>query len=102
MIANKHELRRFLTSQAQVLRSYGVRQIGVFGSFARGDQTEASDIDFMVEFEPGRKTWANFMDLADFLESHAGRRIELLTPQALGDRVRDKILAQVEYVDLAA
>lgn len=79
-----------------------MRQIGVFGSFARGDQTDASDIDFMVEFEPGRKTWANFMDLADFLEAHAGRRIELLTPQTLGDRVRDKILAQVEYVDLAA
>lgn len=80
----------------------GVRRIGVFGSFARGDQTFASDVDLLVEFAAGRKTYRNFIDLAYFVQDHLGRRVELVTPEALSGHVREKILAQVEYVPFAA
>lgn len=102
MIETKEQLREFLTANADKIRAFGVERIGVFGSFARGDQTPASDIDFMVVFQPGQKTWHHFSDLYDFLEEHAGRRVELLTPESLKERKRDRILAQVEYVPLAA
>ena len=102
MIETKAQLQEFLTANANKIRAFGVEQIGVFGSFARSEQDSQSDIDFMVVFSPGEKTFRHFMDLADFLEEHAGRRIELLTPESLAEHVRSKILAQVEYVQLAA
>ncbi len=102
MIQTKEELKRFLIGHADAILAFGVERIGVFGSFSRGEQTNDSDIDFMVVFKPGQKTWDNFIHLAYFLEDHAGRRIELLTPESLRDQKREKILAQVEYVPLAA
>lgn len=98
MIQTKHELTQFLIDHADEIRAFGVERLGVFGSFARGDQTAASDIDFMVVFASGKKKFRSFMALADFLEESAGRRIELLTPESLNPRNRDQILAQVEYV----
>lgn len=102
MIQTKLELNQFLNDHADEIRAFGVERLSVFGSFARGDQTAASDIDFMVVFAPGKKNFRNFMGLADFLEDQAGRRIELLTPESLAEHVRAKILAQVSYVPLAA
>lgn len=98
MITTKRELERFLIDHAEGIRAFGVERLGVFGSFARGDQTMDSDIDFMVEFQPGQKSFRNFMDLANYLEDHVGRRIELVTPEGLSDRAREKILAKVEYL----
>lgn len=102
VIATKDQLQQFLREHAEEIQRFGVERIGVFGSFARGEQTVDSDIDFMVVFAPGRKSFRNFMDLADYLEEHVGRRIEVLTPEALTERSRDRILAQVEYVPFAA
>ncbi len=102
MITTKAEIEALLLQNKDFIRSLGVERIGVFGSFASGNQTGASDIDFMVVFAPGRKSFRSFMDLADFLEERAGRRIELLTPESLAEHVRGKIMAQVFYVPLAA
>ncbi len=101
-VDTRRELDELLNTHASRIREFGVEQIGVFGSFARGEQTDTSDIDLMVVFAPGKKTYRNFIDLAYFLEDNAGRRIELLTPEALSDRIRDRVLSQVDYVPLAA
>ncbi len=98
MIKTKRALEQFLIDHADEIRAFDVARIGVFGSFARGDITAKSDIDFMVVFRPDDETFRNFMDLADFLEEHTGRTVEILTPDSLNHRIRDKVLAQVEYV----
>ena len=69
----------------------GVSALWLFGSVARGDAPEASDIDLLVRFE-GRATFDRYMDLKLFLEDLSGCRVDLLTEHALRKEVR----AQVE------
>ena len=73
------------------LAELGVSSLSLFGSVARGDATEASDVDLLVRFE-GRTTFDRYMDLKLFLEDLLGRRVDLVTEQALREEVR----AQVE------
>ena len=70
----------------------------MFGSFVRGEQTDSSDIDILVEFEPARKTFDNFIRMAFLLEQLLGRRVELVTPEALSPYLKPHILREVEYV----
>lgn len=55
------------------LRELSVRELALFGSFVRGDATEASDIDFLVEFE--KKTFDNYLDTKEFLETLSAVRL---------------------------
>lgn len=57
------------------IRGYGVRRIGLFGSYCRGEQTETSDVDILVEFEDDEKTFDNYMDLKFFLEDLFGLKV---------------------------
>lgn len=99
-ITTKAELFSRLQSHHAALRSYGVRQYGVFGSFVRDEPQETSDIDLLVEFEPGQKTFTNFIDLAFYLEDVLGRRVEVVTKEALSPHIGPHILQEVEYVTL--
>jgi uncharacterized protein len=62
-------------------------------------QTEQSDVDFVVEFFPGKKTFQNFMGLAFFLKDLLQRRVELITPESLSPCLRSTILSEVESVE---
>ena len=73
------------------LTELGVTSLSLFGSVARGDATETSDIDLLVSFD-GRATFDRYMDLKLFLEDLLGRRVDLVTEKALREEVR----AQVE------
>jgi uncharacterized protein len=66
--------------------SFAVKRIGLVGSFARGEQKEASDIDILVEFE--KPTFRNFMDLSFYLEDLFGREVDLVTVKGLHSRIR--------------
>jgi predicted nucleotidyltransferase len=79
------------------LHFFGVRRIGLFGSFAHGTQHSDSDIDLLVEFEPEKKTFDNFMNLAFCLEDELGRKVELVTPESLSPYIGPHILQEVEY-----
>lgn len=72
------------------IKGFGVRSLGLFGSFAHGDNTETSDLDLVVEFE--KKTFDAYMDLKLFLESLFGRRVDLVLADALKPRLRGPIL----------
>ena len=82
-LATKQDILAILQENRTQLRSLGVRRLGLFGSFVRGEQRVDSDIDFLVEFEPDRKTFDHFMNLAVLLEDLVHRRIELVTTAAL-------------------
>ena len=66
-----HVLSYIQKHQAQI-RAFGVSKLGLFGSFVRGQQDENSDIDVLVEFDSGRKTFDAFIRLAFFLEDLLG------------------------------
>jgi predicted nucleotidyltransferase len=76
--------------------------VGVFGSFARGQQSDRSDVDILVEFEQGKKSFDNFMHLAFFLEQQIGRRVELVTPESLSPHIGPHILREVEYASISS
>lgn len=70
------------------LRMWGVRRVGVFGSFRHDAAREDSDVDLLVEFEPGQKTFDHFLALAAFLEGSLQRPVALVTPEALSPASR--------------
>lgn len=99
-ITTKTDLFSRVADQQQHLRRFGVQRLGVFGSFVREQQQETSDIDVLVEFAPGHKTFDNFMHLAFYLEDLFGRNVDLLTPESLSPYLGPQILREVEYVTL--
>ena len=99
---NKAVIFEELRRNKDVLTNYGVKQIGLFGSFVRNEGKEGSDVDFLVDFETGKKTFDNFMDLAFFLEDLFQRKVEVVTPQGLSPYIGPYILKSVEYVSLAS
>lgn len=94
-------LERILCEREQ-LASLGVVSIGLFGSFARGDQHSESDVDVLVEFAPDKHSFDNFMDVSFFLEDLLGRKVEVITPEALSPHIGPHILKEVERVPIAA
>ena len=101
-VESKEQLFELLRQHEAQLRRFGVRSCGLFGSFARGEQGGGSDVDLPVEFEPGRKSFDNFMGLAFFLEEVLGRRVDLVTPESLSPHTGPLILREVEYAATAA
>ena len=75
---------------------YEVERIGYFGSYARGEQTDDSDIDILVEFRQPLG-WA-FFDLQDLLEEKLKKKVDLVSNRALKEQLRDTILRQTRYV----
>jgi predicted nucleotidyltransferase len=82
------------------IRRLGVARLGIFGSFARDTVRPDSDLDVLVEFEAGQKTYDNLFELGALLETQFGRRVEVVTTDALSPYLGPKILREVKYVDL--
>jgi predicted nucleotidyltransferase len=99
-VTNKRDLLERLQANRDRLKGFGVRRYGLFGSFVRDEAREDSDVDLLIEFEPGQKTFDNFMVLGFFLEDLLGRRVETLTPEGLSPHIGPHILREVEYVPL--
>lgn len=78
------------------IKALGVRRLSLFGSFLRGDQNLKSDVDFLVAFEPGRKSSKNLMELRGLLEEFLGRHVELVTPESLDQYIGPYILQEIE------
>ena len=92
---------RLRDAEAEI-RALGVRRLALFGSFARGEAGDDSDVDFLVEFEPGQKSFDRFLDLAELLERAVGRRVDLLTTESLSPYIGPHILAEAADVLRAA
>jgi len=94
------QILKTLREHDEQLKEFAVCRIGLFGSYAKGSETDESDIDFLVEFE--KPTYDNFYNLIEYLEGLFGRRVEILTPSALEtmriEEVADSIRESVVYV----
>ena len=83
-------------NQAQ-LKDLGVRSLSIFGSVARGEETQGSDLDVLVEFE-GQPTFDGFMDTKIYLEDLLGRKVDLVLPQAIKPQLKPHILQDMIHV----
>jgi len=72
---------------------YGIRNIRVFGSLARGEADPESDIDLLVEYVPGHGGFA-FVDFCDAVEGLLRRKVDVVTENSLHPVIRDKVLAE--------
>jgi len=90
------EIREILRKCLPEIRDkYGVTSIGIFGSYARGEEAPDSDIDIIVEFD--RPIGWELVDLADHLESILHHKVDLVIRRSLHPLIRDTILAEVQY-----
>ena len=88
-------------AKSQIL-GLGVRRLALFGSVQRDAARPDSDVDFLVEFTPGEKSFDRFSDLGELLEGLLEHRVELVTPESLSPFLRPIILAEAKDVIRAA
>ena len=94
---NLDELKKVIREHKPELESeYQVKEIGIFGSYARGDQNPDSDLDILVEFSA--PVGFKFIHLADFLEQILGLKVDITTPDAIKPNRRKYIEQDLIYV----
>ena len=89
MILNEHK--------EELKEKFGIREIGIFGSFARGEQREKSDVDVLVEFEKPIDFFT-YLDLKDEIERLLGKKLDLVMKKTLKPKIGERILQEVIYV----
>lgn len=80
------------------IKKYGVKRIGLFGSYVRGEERVESDLDILVEFERGKKTFDNYMGLKFFLEDLSGCKVDLVISETIKPDLKPYILGNVRCV----
>ncbi|MEL6270532.1 MAG: nucleotidyltransferase family protein [Chloroflexota bacterium] len=97
-IQSANDILSFLQAHSEEQRAMGVKQIGLFGSYARGEQTPNSDVDFL--FSMDNMTWAGWMDVWNWLEDHLGLEVDLVPEKDLHDDLKPNVLAEVRYAEI--
>ncbi len=94
------EILKLIQQNRERIKRYGVKRIGLFGSYLRGEQKESSDIDILVEFEKGKKTFDNYIELKFFLEDLFKRKVDLVIAESVKPELRKYIMESVKYAGL--
>ncbi|MFN0109793.1 MAG: nucleotidyltransferase family protein [Blastocatellia bacterium] len=97
-VESKQEVFALLKDHKADLQNSGVARLGLFGSFVRNEQRDESDVDLLIEFAAGQKTFDNLMQVGDYLENLFARRVELVTPESLSSYLKPRIIREAEYV----
>ena len=87
---------------ADFCRRHHIRRLALFGSILRDDFTPESDVDVLVEFEPGQTPGFAFFSMEEELAAILGRRVDLNTPKSLSKYFRDEVLAEAEELYVKA
>ena len=96
----KKEIFLIIRKNKVQIREFGVRRLGLFGSFVREEQNAESDIDFLVEFEPDHKTFDNLVRLSATLKTIFNLPVELVTHESLSPYIKPYVLEEIEYEDI--
>jgi len=98
--------RRIITERIEALepelRQIGVSRVALFGSYLRDAATSRSDVDLLVDFKPGRKTFRSLVSLAEMLEAALQCRVDAVTVESLSPHIGPRILAEAVDVLRAA
>jgi predicted nucleotidyltransferase len=96
-VLNKELILKELNKLKETIKNnYKVKKIGLFGSYVNRTQTDASDIDFLVEFEKGADL-IHYIGLTLYLEELFNKRVEVVSKPALKEELREQILQEVIY-----
>ncbi|MBN1970746.1 MAG: nucleotidyltransferase family protein [Candidatus Delongbacteria bacterium] len=98
-MTNKEFILSTIKSKESEIARYGIKSIGLFGSYARDEQSENSDIDILIDFEPEKENFDNYMAVYDIIEKlFNNQRVEVVTKNGLSPYIGPKILNEVRYV----
>ncbi len=81
----------------QAMKDYKAEIKGIFGSYVRGDQTDDSDIDVLVEFQHGADLF-DFVGLSQFMEEHLSCKVDVVTLNSLREELKPYVLREVVYL----
>jgi predicted nucleotidyltransferase len=81
-----------------LVEKFGIIEIAIFGSYARGEQRKDSDVDLIVDFKEGYKTFDNYMNLKFYLEELFGKKVDLVIKSAINPRIKPFIIEEAIYV----
>jgi len=91
----KDEVLKSLAAHRDRIKGFSVKSLAIFGSVARDEAAPSSDVDVLVEFEPGKPVGLLlFIALKQYLEEILGCPVDLVTPNALRERMRDQVLRE--------
>lgn len=98
-MTTKENIISVLKTQKRELSKYGVSNIGLFGSYLRNEQSMRSDIDLLIDFEPDKENFDNYMAVYDIFENlFKSEKVEIVTKNGLSKHIGPKILNEVFYV----
>jgi uncharacterized protein len=95
----KEYILRTLKTRKSDLFKPGIREVGLFGSYGREEQSEKSDLDILIDFDPYLEAFDNYLAVFDILERlFKNLRVEAVTTDGLGPTIGSKIFKEVKYV----
>ena len=99
-ILNLEAIKKILKAHKEELKEkYGVKEIGIFGSYVRGEQKRVSDIDILIDFEPNAKiSLLDFVEIEIYLSNLLGVKVDLVEKSVLKPRIGKCILKEVVYL----
>lgn len=92
-----NEAMSLLNQHMNSINQFHIKKLGIFGSFVRGEQTNESDVDILVEFEEGQETLDNYMDLKFYLEDLFNRKVDVVISDIVKDALKKSIVESVKY-----
>lgn len=98
-MVNKNHILATIKSNKTKLEKLGVRNVGLFGSYVREEQSSGSDIDILLDFEPDKENFDNYMEACDLFDKlFNNEKVEIVTKNGLSPYIGPKILMEVVYV----
>lgn len=92
------EIKQLLKQSKSVLQeNYRVTELGIFGSYVRGEQTEKSDVDVLIDYEKA-PTLFKLVELHNYLNEQMGMKVDVVTKKGLKPRIRERVLSEVVYL----
>lgn len=97
----KQDIFQKIIDNKETIKSFGVTQIGLFGSYVRNEQTESSDIDILVDYDVDKISYVKYFNFCEFIESiFKNNKIDIVTKNGLSRYIGPHILKEVDYVKI--
>ncbi len=95
----KNEIFKTIQDNKEIIKSFGVTEIGLFGSYVRNEQTENSDIDILVDYNETISV-SNYFEFCELIEDLFAKKVDIVTKNGLSKYIGPHILKEVDYVKI--